>query len=78
MRLFQDAGGKNFRYFPKIKYYYIRIDSTQTAFTTPCTATQYVTFNFQYEQYVTGLNAQALDPNYTSILLQIFLTVHKQ
>ena len=48
-------------YYPKIKYYYLKIDSSQTEFTTPCTDTKVVTFNFQYEYYVTGFAAAVLN-----------------
>ena len=57
----EDASGKDFRYFPKIKYYYINIDSSQTEFSTPCSRTESITFNFTYEYYVTGLAADVLD-----------------
>ncbi|WP_111707756.1 hypothetical protein [Lutibacter citreus] len=51
----------DYRYFPKIKYYHIVIDSSQQEFTTPCTDTKKVTFNFKYEYYVTGLNSDLFD-----------------
>lgn len=51
----------DYRYFPKIKYYHIVIDSSQQEFTTPCSDTKKVTFNFQYEYYVTGLNKDLFD-----------------
>jgi len=51
-----------FVYFPKVKYYYISVSSSQQEFTTSCSRTAKVTFNFQYEQYVTGLAAAVLDP----------------
>ena len=48
-------------YFPKIKYYYLSVDSSQTAFTSPCTSVEKITFNFKYEYYVTALKASLLD-----------------
>ena len=68
----EDASGQHFRYFPKVKYYYIQIDSSQTEFTTPCSATKTVTFNFKYEYYVTGLAADVLDK--TTDLYKQFVT----
>lgn len=65
-----DNSGQDYRYFPKIKYYHLTIDSSQTEFTTPCTSTQVITFNFSYEQYVTALDASLLDK--TSTLYQSF------
>ncbi|HSF74342.1 MAG TPA: hypothetical protein VLA84_11140, partial [Microcoleus sp.] len=56
-----DNTGTTTIYFPKIKYYYISVDSSQQAFTSPCTSVQKITFNFHYEYYVTGLKASILD-----------------
>ncbi|TRU57622.1 MAG: hypothetical protein EWV48_18330 [Microcystis aeruginosa Ma_QC_C_20070823_S13] len=56
-----DASGETTVYFPKIKYYYISMDSSQQEFTSPCAKTQKITFNFKYEYYVTGLKASILD-----------------
>jgi len=56
-----DASGDNYVYFPKIKYYYVSVDSTQQAFTSSCADVEKVTFDFKYEYYVTGLKASILD-----------------
>lgn len=56
-----DSSGETTVYFPKIKYYYLSIDSSQQAFTSPCTTVEKITFNFRYEYYVTGLKASILD-----------------
>lgn len=56
-----DATGNTTVYFPKIKYYYISVDSSQQAFTLPCAKLEEITFNFQYEYYVTGLKASILE-----------------
>lgn len=53
--------GEETIYYPKIKYYFISVDSSQTAFTSNCAKVETVTFNFQYEYYVTGLKASVLD-----------------
>ncbi|MNN40129.1 hypothetical protein D3C81_1541910 [compost metagenome] len=37
------------------------MDSSQQAFTSPCSSVEKITFNFQYEYYVTGLKASILD-----------------
>lgn len=58
-----DESGKTTVYFPKIKYYYISMDSSQQEFTSPCVRTQKITFNFQYQYYVTALKASILDTN---------------
>ncbi|WP_158841810.1 hypothetical protein [Saccharothrix deserti] len=50
-----------YRYFPKIKYYYLSVSSSQQEFTSPCASTKTITFNFQYENYVTAIAAAALD-----------------
>ncbi len=55
-----DSSG-DYRYFPKIKYYHIIIDSSQQEFTSPCVDTKKVTFNFKYEYYVTGLDKDLFD-----------------
>ncbi|MEL6575852.1 MAG: hypothetical protein AAFQ81_08165 [Pseudomonadota bacterium] len=55
-----DSSGKDFRYFPKIKYYHLNISSHQQEFTTPCSKTKKITFNFKYDYYVTGLAQQVL------------------
>ncbi|TDF82377.1 hypothetical protein [Pseudomonas sp. H9] len=57
-----DSTGDTTVYFPKIKYYYLSVDSSQQAFTSPCTSVEKITFNFKYEYYVTGLKASILDP----------------
>ncbi|MBM5458850.1 hypothetical protein H8F21_14875 [Pseudomonas sp. P66] len=57
-----DSTGETTVYFPKIKYYYLSVDSSQQAFTSPCTSVEKITFNFKYEYYVTGLKASILDP----------------
>ncbi len=56
-----DNTGSSTVYFPKIKYYYISVDSSQQVFTSPCVKTERLTFNFRYEYYVTGLKASILD-----------------
>jgi len=58
-----DSSGSTTVYFPKIKYYYLSVDSSQQAFTSPCSSVEKITFNFKYEYYVTGLKASILDPN---------------
>lgn len=58
-----DSSGDTTVYFPKIKYYYLSVDSSQQAFTSPCTSVEKITFNFRYEYYVTGLKASILDTN---------------
>ena len=57
-----DSSGTNFVYFPKIKYYYISIDTTQAEFTSPCVNVKNLTFNLKYDYYVTSLKASVLDP----------------
>jgi hypothetical protein len=57
-----DSSGKNFIYFPKVKYYRINVDSSQQEFTSPCTTVKKITFNFTYDYYVTALKASMLDP----------------
>jgi hypothetical protein len=57
-----DAAGNTYVYFPKLKYYYISVDSSQQEFTSPCTKVQHITFNFKYDSYVTALKASVLDP----------------
>ncbi len=56
-----DSSGTNFIYFPKIKYYYISVDSSQQEFTSPCVNVDKVTFNFNYDYYVTAIKASVLD-----------------
>jgi hypothetical protein len=51
----EDDTGTNYRYFPKVKYYYISVDSSQTAFTSDCVKVEKLTFNFKYDYYVTAL-----------------------
>lgn len=68
----EDESGKNFRYFPKIKYYYINISSQQQEFSTSCSKFEKITFNFTYEYYVTGLAADVLDT--TTSLYKQFVT----
>jgi hypothetical protein len=50
-----------YRYFPKTKYYYLSVSSSQQEFTTSCSSARKITFNFQYESYVTAIAAAALD-----------------
>jgi hypothetical protein len=50
-----------YRYFPKNKYYYLSVSSSQQEFTSPCSSARKITFNFQYESYVTAIAAAALD-----------------
>ncbi|WP_392530400.1 hypothetical protein [Nostoc sp. C117] len=57
----EDDTGTNFRYFPKVKYYYISVDSSQTAFTSDCAKVEKITFNFKYDYYVTALKKSILD-----------------
>jgi hypothetical protein len=57
-----DNTGKNFIYFPKVKYYRINVNSSQQEFTSPCTDVKKITFNFTYDYYVTALKASILDP----------------
>ncbi len=57
-----DASKETTVYFPKIKYYYISVDSSQTAFTSDCASVKTLTFNFNYEYYVTGFKNSILDP----------------
>lgn len=52
-----------FVYYPKIKYYYLSINSSQTAFTSNCANVQELTFDFQYESWVTGLQSAVLEPS---------------
>ena len=68
----EDESGKDFRYFPKIKYYYINIASQQQEFSSPCSKFEKITFNFTYEYYVTGLASDVLDP--TTALYAKFVT----
>lgn len=56
-----DETGEAYIYFPKIKYYYISVDSSQQAFTSDCATVRKITFNFRYESYVTALAASVLD-----------------
>jgi hypothetical protein len=60
-----DSTGKNFIYFPKVKYYRINVNSSQQEFTSPCTDVKQITFNFTYDYYVTALKASILDPTST-------------
>ncbi|WLG96648.1 hypothetical protein [Pseudomonas sp. FP198] len=60
-----DSSGATTVYFPKIKYYYLSVDSSQQAFTSPCSSVEKITFNFRYEYYVTGLKASILDSEST-------------
>ncbi|SDI55935.1 hypothetical protein SAMN04487926_11949 [Paraburkholderia steynii] len=57
-----DSSGKTTVYFPKIKYYHIKVDSSQQEFTSPCSSVKKITFNFKYEYYVTALKHTILDP----------------
>ncbi|MGA6162504.1 hypothetical protein [Amycolatopsis magusensis] len=52
-----------YRYFPKTKYYYLSVSSAQQEFTTPCASAKTITFDFQYENYVSAIAAAALDAN---------------
>lgn len=56
-----DKTGQNLIYIPKIKYYYISIDSSQKEFTSPCVDVQNVTFDFKYDYYVTAIKSSVLD-----------------
>lgn len=56
-----DSTGQATVYIPKIKYFHIAVTSEQTAFTTPCSKISKITFNFQFENYVTALKASVLD-----------------
>lgn len=56
-----DKTGETFIYYPKIKYYYLSVDSSQQAFTSDCATVRKITFDFRYESYVTGLKAAVLD-----------------
>ncbi|HET8841630.1 MAG TPA: hypothetical protein VFN35_09195, partial [Ktedonobacteraceae bacterium] len=56
-----DETGETYIYFPKIKYYYLSVDSSQQAFTSDCVSVRKITFNFKYESYVTALKASVLD-----------------
>lgn len=55
------VGDPVYRYFPKLKYYYLSVSSSQTEFTTSCSTTQKITFSFNYEYYVTSVAAAVLD-----------------
>jgi hypothetical protein len=57
----EDNTGIKYRYFPKVKYYYISVDSSQTAFTSDCAKVETLTFNFKYDYYVTALKHSVLD-----------------
>ncbi|SDI09317.1 hypothetical protein SAMN05192558_101660 [Actinokineospora alba] len=54
-------GAPVYRYFPKLKYYFLRVSSSQTEFTSDCATVRKITFNFQYEYYVTAVAAAVLD-----------------
>ena len=56
-----DKTGGAYVYYPKIKYYYLSVDSSQQAFTSDCATVRKITFDFRYESYVTGLKASVLD-----------------
>lgn len=60
-----DNTGTDFVYFPKVKYYYISVNSSQQEFTSPCVNVDKITFNFQYDYYVTALKASVLDTTST-------------
>jgi len=60
-----DDIGKDYYYFPKIKYLYLDISSKQTEFTSSCVDVKNITFNFNYEYYVTALIHDILDENST-------------
>lgn len=55
-----DQGGTTV-YYPKIKYHYVSIDSSQSAFTSDCATVDTLTFNFTYESYVSALSHAVLD-----------------
>lgn len=60
----QNTGGPAiYRYYPKIKYYYLSVSASQSEFTSDCATVRKITFNFQYESYVTAIAAAALDKN---------------
>ena len=46
-----------YRYFPKLKYYYITVAASQSEFSSSCATTRQITFNFSYEYYVTSVAA---------------------
>ncbi|MET1073181.1 MAG: hypothetical protein ABWY11_11095, partial [Umezawaea sp.] len=50
-----------YRYFPKLKYYHLTVDSHQSEFTSDCATVRKITFNFKYESYVTAVAAAVLD-----------------
>ncbi|ADL52839.1 hypothetical protein [Clostridium cellulovorans] len=51
----------NFIYIPKVKYYYISINTSQTEFTSDCSKVRQLTFNFNFETYVSMLKASVLE-----------------
>ncbi|WP_434442730.1 hypothetical protein [Lentzea sp. E54] len=55
------AGDSAYRYFPKLKYYYLSVSSSQSEFTTTCSTAQKITFEFTYERWVTAVAAAVLD-----------------
>ncbi|PRY28646.1 hypothetical protein [Umezawaea tangerina] len=54
-------GAPDYRYFPKLKYYHLTVDSQQSEFTSDCATVRKITFNFRYEAYVTAVAAAVLD-----------------
>lgn len=54
-----------YRYFPKLKYYYITVAASQSEFSSSCATTRQITFNFSYEYYVTSVAAAVLDDKST-------------
>jgi hypothetical protein len=60
-----DSSGTHFVYFPKVKFINLAIDSRQRVFTTPCSRTEVLNFDFQYEYYATALSASVLNPSTT-------------
>lgn len=56
-----DNSGNGYYYLPKIKYYYISVNSSQQEFTSPCVNVQNITFNFTYDYYAVALKASVLD-----------------
>ncbi|MDE9484305.1 hypothetical protein [Xenorhabdus bovienii] len=57
-----DVNGK-IVYYPKIKYYYVLVNTEQKEFTTPCSNTKKIKFNFRYSEFVTGINQSLLNNN---------------
>jgi hypothetical protein len=56
-----DSSGGTHVYYPKIKFYYLSVNSSQQAFTSDCATVKKITFEFVYEYYVTALKAALAD-----------------